>query len=130
MRMATIIEGIYKTHKVNFKFVNVLKGILEEENLIKEAYVEEIKHSFERFAKSIDATISIAPELKKFIDENRSLQLLAARPKSNVLLSGSIISSAIFLGSAFLYNTNEIASIAGMISSFVIMGIFTIFRHR
>jgi predicted unusual protein kinase regulating ubiquinone biosynthesis (AarF/ABC1/UbiB family) len=130
MRMATIIEGIYKTHKVNFKFVNVLKGILEEENLIKEAYVEEIKHSFERFAKSIDATISIAPELKKFIDENRSLQLLAARPKSNVLLSGSIISSAIFLGSAFLYNTNETVSIAGMISSFVIMGIFTIFRHR
>ncbi len=130
MRMATIIEGIYKTHKVNFKFVNVLKTILEEENLIKEAYVEEIKHSFVRFAKSIDATISIAPELKKFIDENRSLQLLAAKPKSNVLLSGSILSSAIFLGSAFLYNTNEIVSIAGMISSFVIMGIFTIFRHR
>ena len=130
MRMATIIEGIYKTHKVNFKFVNVLKTILEEENLIKEAYVEEIKQSFVRFAKSIDATISIAPELKKFIDENRSLQLLAAKPKSNVLLSGSILSSAIFLGSAFLYNTNETASIAGMISSFVIMGIFTIFRHR
>jgi predicted unusual protein kinase regulating ubiquinone biosynthesis (AarF/ABC1/UbiB family) len=130
IRMATIIEGIYKTHKVNFKFVNVLKTILEEENLIKEAYVEEIKQSFVRFAKSIDATISIAPELKKFIDENRSLQLLAAKPKSNVLLSGSILSSAIFLGSAFLYNTNETVSIAGMISSFVIMGIFTIFRHR
>jgi len=128
--MATIIEGIYKTHKVNFKFVNVLKTILEEENLIKEAYVEEIKQSFQRFAKSIDATISIAPELKKFIDENRSLQLLAAKPKSNVLLSGSILSSAIFLGSAFLYNINETASITGMISSFVIMGIFTIFRHR
>jgi predicted unusual protein kinase regulating ubiquinone biosynthesis (AarF/ABC1/UbiB family) len=130
IRMATIIEGIYKTHKVNFKFVNVLKTILEEENLIKEAYVEEIKRSFERFAKSIDATISIAPELKKFLDENRSLQLLVAKPKSIVLLSGSILSSAIFLGSAFLYNTNEIVSIAGMISSFVIMGIFTIFRHR
>ena len=107
MRMTSIIEGIYKTHKVDFKFVNVLRKILEEENLIKDAYIEELKYSFQRFAKSIDATISIAPELKKFIDENRSLQLLNAKPKSNTLLSGSILSSAIFVGSAFLYSSNE-----------------------
>ena len=34
MRMASIIEGIYKTHNVDFKFVKVLKNILEEEKLI------------------------------------------------------------------------------------------------
>jgi len=130
IRMASLIEGIYKTHKVNFKFVKVLKRIFEEENLIKDAYIQELKYSFERFVKSIDATISIAPELKKFIDENRSLQLLNAKPKSNTLLSGSILSSAIFIGSAVLYSTNEILSIIGMISSVVIMGIFTIFRNR
>ncbi|KKL53847.1 hypothetical protein LCGC14_2271290, partial [marine sediment metagenome] len=129
MRMTSIIEGIYKTHKLDFKFVKVLKKILEEENLIKEAYIEELKYSFNRFAKSIDATITIAPELKKFIDENRSLQLYA-KPKNNVLLSGSILSSAIFIGSAFLYSTNETASITGMISSLVMMGIFVIFRKR
>ncbi|MGH1567945.1 MAG: ABC1 kinase family protein, partial [Nitrosopumilus sp.] len=33
MRMASIIEGIYKTHDVDFKFVKVLRTILEEENL-------------------------------------------------------------------------------------------------
>lgn len=130
MRMATIVEGIYKTHKVDFKFVKVLKNILEEEHLIKDAYIEELKYSFEKFAKSLEATITIAPELKKFIDENRSLQLLSAKPKSNVLLSGSILSSAIFVGSAFLYNTNETASIVGMTGSLVLMGIFTIFRNR
>lgn len=130
MRMATIVEGIYKTHKVDFKFVKVLKQILEEEHLIKDAYIEELKYSFNRFAKSLDATITIAPELKKFIDENRSLQLLSSKPTSNVLLSGSILSSAIFIGSAFLYNTNEIVSIAGMIGSLMLMGIFTIFRKR
>ncbi|HSB50920.1 MAG TPA: AarF/ABC1/UbiB kinase family protein [Nitrosopumilaceae archaeon] len=130
MRMATIVEGIYKTHKVDFKFVKVLKNILEEEHLIKDAYIEELKYSFEKFAKSLEATITIAPELKKFIDENRSLQLLSAKPKSNVLLSGSILSSAIFVGSAFLYNTNETASIVGIIGSLVLMGIFTIFRNR
>jgi len=127
MRMTSIIEGIYKTHKVDFKFVNVLKKILEEENLIKDAYIEELKYSFNRFAKSIDATISIAPELKKFLDENRSLQL-NAKPKSNTLLSGSILSSSIFIGSTFIFSSNEAIGIAGMISALIIMGIFVIFR--
>jgi len=130
MRMASIIEGIYKTHKVDFKFVKVVKEILEEESLIKDAYIEEIKHSFVRFAKSIDATISIAPELKKFLDDNRSLQYLNTKPKTNVLLSGSIFSAAIFIGSTVLYSTNESIGIIGMISSLVILSIFTIFRKR
>jgi len=130
MRMASIIEGIYKTHKVDFKFVKVIKEILEEENLIKDAYIEEIKHSFVRFTKSLDATISIAPELKKFLDDNRSLQLLNGKPKSNILLSGSILSAAIFIGSAVLYTTNESIGIIGMIGSLVIMSIFTVFRKR
>jgi predicted unusual protein kinase regulating ubiquinone biosynthesis (AarF/ABC1/UbiB family) len=128
IRMTSIIEGIYKTHKVDFKFVKVLREILEEENLIKDAYIAELKYSFQRFAKSIDATISIAPELKKFIDENRSIQRLNTKP--NILLSGSILSSAIFVGSAFLYTTNESLGIIGMIGSLVIMSIFAIFRKH
>ena len=130
MRMASIIEGIYKTHKVDFKFVKIVREILEEEHLIKEAYIEELKYSFQRFAKSIDATISIAPELKKFIDENRSIQLMNAKPKSNVLLSGSILSAAIFVGSAVLYPTNETLGAIGMVGSLVIMGISIIFRKH
>lgn len=130
LRMSSIIEGIYKTHKVDFRFVKVLKNILEEEQLIKDAYIEELKYSFTRFAKSLDATISIAPELKKFLEENRSLQMLNAKPKSNTLLAGSILSSAIFIGSALLYSSNETAGISGMVSSLIIMGIFAIFRKH
>ncbi len=130
LRMTSIIEGIYKTHKVNFKFVKVLRNILEEEKLIKSAYIEELKYSLNRFAKSIDATITIAPELKKFIDDNRSLQLLNAKPKSNILLSGSILSSALFVGSAFIFSSNETIGTIGMIGSFIVMGIFTIFRKH
>lgn len=130
MRMASIIEGIYKQHEVEFKFVNVLKEILEEENLIKDAYIEELKFSFQRFAKSIDATISIAPELKRFIDENRSIQLLNAKPKSNILLSGSILSAAIFVGSSIIYTSNPSMGIIGMVGSLVIMSIFAIFRKK
>ncbi|MFM9875732.1 MAG: ABC1 kinase family protein [Nitrosarchaeum sp.] len=128
MRMASIIEGIYKIHKVDFKFVTVLKEILEEENLIKDAYIQELKYSFQRFTKSLDATISIAPELKKFIDENRSIQLLNAKPKSNILLSGSIFSSSIFIGSTILYSTNESLGITGFVSSLIVMSIFILLR--
>jgi len=130
LRMTSIIEGIYKQHKVDFKFVKVLREILEEESLIKDAYIEELKYSFQRFAKSIDATISIAPELKKLIDDKRSIQLLNAKPKSNILLSGSILSAAIFMGSAVLYSSNEAIGITGIIGSLIIMGIFTIFSRR
>ena len=129
MRMASIIEGIYKTHRVNFKFVGVLREILAEENLIRDAYVEELKYSFERIAKSIDATISIAPELKKFMDDNRSMRALNP-PKSNILLSGSILSAAVFAGSAILYGSNEGLGAAGMICSLIIMSVSAIFRNR
>ncbi len=129
IRMSSIIEGIYNAHKVDFKFVKILKKILEEEHLIKDAYIEELKYSLTRFAKSLDATISIAPELKKFLDDNRTLQL-NPRPKSNTLIAGSILSSAIFIGSAILYSSNEAAGISGMVGSFVVMAIFAAFRKR
>ncbi|NDB90326.1 MAG: AarF/ABC1/UbiB kinase family protein, partial [Thaumarchaeota archaeon] len=121
--------GIYKTHKVDFKFVQILKNILEEEHLIKDAYIEELKYSFTRFAKSIDATISIAPELKKFLEENRNLQL-NQKPRKDTLIAGSILSSAVFVGSSVLYSSNATIGVSGMIGAFVIMGIFTIFRRK
>ena len=130
MRMASIIEGIYHTHKVNFKFIKVLKNILEEEKLVKDAYIQELKYSLNRFAKSIDATISIAPELKRFLDENRSLQDLKTKRSGNTLLSGSIFSSAVFVGSVFIYSTNETLGIIGMIGAIAIMSIFAFFRKR
>jgi len=129
LRMSTIIEGIYHTHKVDFKFIKVLRQILEEESLIKDAYIEEIKRSFSRFAKTIEDTITIAPEIKKFMDENRLMQKQSTK-KNNAMLSGSILSAAVFLGSAFLFQSNEAIGITGMIAAGVIIGISAIFRKR
>jgi len=130
MRMASILEGIYLTHKVNFKFISVLRNILEEENLIRDAYIEELKYSVNRFAKSIDATISIAPELKQYLDENRSFQNLNSKSTKNILLSGSILSAAIFVGSAVLYTTNEFVGQLGMVGSAIIMTVSLLMRKR
>jgi predicted unusual protein kinase regulating ubiquinone biosynthesis (AarF/ABC1/UbiB family) len=125
MRMASIIEGIYKTHKVDFKFVKVLRQILEEEHLIKDAYIEELKYSFTNFAKSLEATFSLGKNIDKYLNELKLEKKL--RPPA-VLIAGSIFAGSVFVGSVFLYSSNEIGGLIGMICSAVIMGIASIFR--
>ena len=125
MRMASIIEGIYKTHNVDFKFVKVLKNILEEENLITKAYVKELQISFENFSKSIDSALRLGPEMKKLMDE---AQIFMKKRKPIVLLSGSIFASAVFIGSVFLYQSSELLGLIGMVSSGLIMGTAGFFR--
>ncbi len=118
MRMASIIEGIYKTHNVDFKFVKVLRNILEEENMIPKAYVEELKISFENFSKSIDSALRLGPDMEKFMDEAK---IFMKKRKPMALLSGSIFASATFLGSTFLYPSNEFLGSVGIIASGLIM---------
>jgi len=125
MRMASIIEGIYKTHNVDFKFVQVLKNILEEENLIPRAYVEELKISFSNFSKSIDTILRIGPEMRELMDE---AQIYMKKRTPVVLISGSIFASAIFIGSIFLYQSSEFLGLVGMISSGLIMAVSGLFR--
>jgi predicted unusual protein kinase regulating ubiquinone biosynthesis (AarF/ABC1/UbiB family) len=121
MRMTSILEGIYHTHKVNFKFLNVLQNILEEENLIKDAYLEELKISFNKFTKSINDVIAIAPELKQYLEEKRSSQDRPQKSSRNILVSGSILSAAVFVGSTVLYGSNQLVGELGMIGSVAIM---------
>jgi predicted unusual protein kinase regulating ubiquinone biosynthesis (AarF/ABC1/UbiB family) len=125
MRMASIIEGIYKTHDVDFKFVKVLKNILQEENLIPRAYVEELKISFDNFSKSIDSALRIGPEMKKLMDE---VQIYMKKGRPMVLISGSIFASATFLGSVFLFQSNETLGLIGIVSSGLIMAVSGFFK--
>jgi len=125
MRMTSIIEGIYQTHKVEFKFVKVLRQILEEENLIKDAYIEELKYSFNKFTKSIDAAFSLGTDIGKILDD---IKLAQKKRSPTVLISGSVFAGAVFIGSVLLYSTNELGGIIGIISSAVIMGFAGFFR--
>lgn len=125
MRMASIIEGIYKTHDVDFKFVKVLKNILEEENLILGAYVKELKISFDGFSKSIDSALRIGPEMEKLMGE---FQFHMKRRKPVVLVGGSIFASALFVGSTILFQSSESVGLTGMIGSGIMMGLSILFR--
>lgn len=122
MRMASILEGIYLTHKVNFRFIGVLQNILEEENIIKDAYFEELKLGFNRFVKSVDATIAVVPEIRKFLEDTKRLRENQPKSKNN-LIAGTILTAAVFVGSTILYTTNPLMGEAGMVCSVAIMGI-------
>lgn len=129
MRMASIIEGIYKTHNVDFKFVKVLRNIFEEEDLMTRGYVEEIKSSFSTFSKSVESLLRIAPEMEQFLDRSQFyMQNKARRP--TVIIGGSIFASAVFLGSVYLFQTDELLGSVGMATSGVIMAISALLRRH
>ncbi len=111
MRMASILEGIYQHHKVKFQFVKVLANLLEEEGLVRDAYIEEIKVSARRIAKGIEASASVAPLLKTYL-ENQPM-FGTQKSAGSTLLSASILASAIFLGSAFMFSQNPVFSYLG-----------------
>ena len=118
MRMASIIEGIYKTHKVDFRFVTVLRDILQQENLAWDGYVEEAKRRLGRIITSLDTAATLAPDIKEFLNAYHMPR------KQNRIIAGAIFSSAIFLGSALVYAVGQPEGIMGMILSLVVMGLF------
>ena len=100
MRMASILEGIYHYHGVKFQFVRVLVSLLEEEGLIKEAYIEEFKRYVNRFAKGIEISSELAPMIKQYLTDQKAAD--KTKKYSNIV-PVSILSSAIFIGSTIIF---------------------------
>src|SRR5215467_1808252 len=115
MRMASIVEGIYQHHKVKFRFVKVLSQLLEQEGLIREAYIEEVKDSMKRFAKGIEQSVELAPLLKSYLDTQ---QVYGNRRRTSYnFLAASVFASTLFLGSALVFPHNPDIAYAGFIAS-------------
>jgi predicted unusual protein kinase regulating ubiquinone biosynthesis (AarF/ABC1/UbiB family) len=128
MRMASIIEGIYHYHQVRFQFVKVLKNLLEEEGLLKEAYVEEIRVSFKRFAKGIEASLSIPPLLKTYLEAQQQYQTKQLRSYS--FFGGIIFASALFIGSAMILPYQNNIAYGGFAASAITILTMTFLRTR
>lgn len=118
MRMASILEGIYHYHDVKFQFVRVLVNLLEEEGLIKDAYVEEFKRYVNKFVKGLEVSVDLAPMIKQYLTDQRTTNKL--KGNSNVLPM-SIISSSIFIGSTFIFPHERNLSYLGFILSAALM---------
>lgn len=118
MRMASILEGIYHHHHVRFQFVRVLVNLLEEEGLIKEAYIEEFKRYVVRFAKGIEVSSELAPMIKQYLTDQKTTG--KSKMNSNVLPI-SIISSSIIIGSTLLFPYERNFSCLGFALSAVLL---------
>lgn len=110
MRMASILEGIYQHHKVSFQFVKVLANLLEEEGLVRDAYIEEVKVSVKRFAKGIQESVNIAPLLRTYLE---TAGPYGRQDRNTGALAASILASALFVGSAVLLPYNAYMSYGG-----------------
>jgi predicted unusual protein kinase regulating ubiquinone biosynthesis (AarF/ABC1/UbiB family) len=119
MRMTSILEGIYKHHKVRFQFVKVLGNLLEEEGLLRDAYIEEVKISAKRFVRGIQDSVSVAPLLKHYLETVGPF----ARPerRSYGMLSAAVLASALFVGSAMMLPFNEYLSYVGIAASAAVL---------
>jgi predicted unusual protein kinase regulating ubiquinone biosynthesis (AarF/ABC1/UbiB family) len=114
MRMSSILEGIYYHHKVSFQFVKVLAGLLEEEGLVRDAYIEEVKVTAKRFAKGIQDSVNVAPLLKTYLETMGSR---GGYEKNNSALVASILASALFIGSALMLPYNFYLAYGGFAAS-------------
>jgi predicted unusual protein kinase regulating ubiquinone biosynthesis (AarF/ABC1/UbiB family) len=111
MRMASILEGIYLHHKVNFQFVKVLADLLKEEGLVRQAYIEEAKIYVGRIAKGIESAITLAPMLQQSLQEISG----AERKKSNdPALPGAILAAGLFVGSSLLMPYSPLLAYGGI----------------
>ena len=83
------------------------------------AYANEIKTSLNDFIKSARDAVSLAPEMKKFLDEARQTKYMKKRTTA-AALPVSVMSGAGFVGSTILYGADQMLGAAGMIISLVI----------
>jgi predicted unusual protein kinase regulating ubiquinone biosynthesis (AarF/ABC1/UbiB family) len=130
MRMTSIIEGIYLTLKVDFQFVKVLRGLLEEEGLVKEAYIEEMKDTFNRFTKGLSDSITIAPMLKTFLENSNASVMMNGKGSKHTLVAGSILTSSVIIGSSIVMQSNPLLGQIGLIASAGIIGASIIMNRR
>ncbi len=114
MRMSSILEGIYHHHKVPFHFVKVLANLLEEEGLVRDAYIEEVKVSAKRFVKGIQDSLSVAPLLKTYLE---TIGPYNRQGKNNNTLAASILASALFIGSALMLPYNLYFAYGGFLAA-------------
>ena len=121
MRMASMLEGIYYALNVDFKFVKVLRSLLEEEGLVREAYMEEIKYSFERISKGFNDAIAVAPMLRTYLENNMLNLYNGKADKKHNIIAGSILSSSVFIGSSIIMQSNPFYAQIGFIIAIAII---------
>mgnify|MGYP001772903242 CR=1 FL=1 len=141
IRMASLLEGIYLTLKVDFQFMRVLSSLLQEEGLIRDAYIEEVKSSIESIVRGLQDYIAVAPMLRDYLErslmEGSSISSssrsgrLGYRTRlssSATLIAGSIITSSLLISSAIIMESNPTLGQIGFAAAAMAIGVILITR--
>ena len=99
----------------------------EEEGLMKEAYVEEVKHTFSMFLRSLNDSMMVTPLLRSYLENSN---IINGKHSKNILISGSVLTSSVIIGSSIIIQSNPLWGQIGLIVSAVIMGVSIIMNRR
>jgi predicted unusual protein kinase regulating ubiquinone biosynthesis (AarF/ABC1/UbiB family) len=116
LRMTSILEGIYKYHGIEFQFLKVLRNLLEEEGLIQEAYIAEMKYSLQRLRMWVEDSVSLTPLLKSYLERDRDTGVSNSNRRYD-FLALSIFASVLFIGSSIMLPQNPLLAYCGFILS-------------
>jgi predicted unusual protein kinase regulating ubiquinone biosynthesis (AarF/ABC1/UbiB family) len=108
LRMFSILEGVCLALDPNFRFIHILRALLEEEGLVDEAYRKDIQGVIDKVAKALDASIEVAPMLKQFLEEYQLREKTPVRGRGRQFFAGLVAGLGVagFSVSLYLFDTS------------------------
>jgi predicted unusual protein kinase regulating ubiquinone biosynthesis (AarF/ABC1/UbiB family) len=99
LRMLSILEGVCLALDPDFRFIKILGRLLEDEGLLNEACLAELREQIKRLTTAIDSSIELAPILKDYFkfQQNKITNGISSNSRFSrrVLLSGGLIGAGI-----------------------------------
>jgi predicted unusual protein kinase regulating ubiquinone biosynthesis (AarF/ABC1/UbiB family) len=141
LRVATVVEGVCVTLDPEFDFIDVATTYLRENGFIEQGVRDYVENQAEKVQASTRAALRTPPKLEEaldrinreslrldanVVDDERVFDRLARRIILGLLLTGSVVSTAILWAFSDPY-----AAGASLVSSIVVLGLlYRSFRQR
>ena len=105
MRMSSILEGVCVSLDPDFRLVRMLGGLLEDEGLVNEAYKKDLADELGKIRSGLEATVEVAPLLKRVLEDYRSRG--QAAPRGGGFVSGALAGAGVsgLVASALYFGT-------------------------
>lgn len=130
MRMSSILEGVCLALDQDFRFVRLLGGLLEDEGLVKEVYRRDLADELAKLRSGLEATIEVAPLLKRVLEDYRSTGDASAHGAGRLFVSGVLAGVAASGLLASVYYFGGAPGKAGVVVSLILLGMAALAYRR
>ncbi len=121
LRMFSILEGVCLTLDPEFRFIHIMRALLEEEGLVDEAYRKDIQGVLDKVARAIDASIEVAPMLKQFLEDYQLRAKAPARGRGGRFSAGLLAGLGVAGVPISLYLFDTSIGKVGLLASAVLL---------